>query len=280
MDNSQAQPAKVVSQAESSGGSLASAGHRVVSREEWLEARLGLLAKERVFMKQADQLSAAQRALPWVKIEKEYVFDSPFGKATLAELFSGRSQLFIKHFMMGPGQTQLCVGCAFEVDHLEGVLVHLENHDISYVAVARAPIEEIEMVRKRMDWHFPWVSSYHSDFNYDFNVSFRPEELATGTANYNFRRGNPGLEDLSGDSVFFKDDAGQIFHTYSTFGRGGEKFLGTYAFLDVMPKGRNENGPYRTLADWVRPKNMYGKGGMVEVTGRYHAQSCGCTVHK
>lgn len=280
MSNSQAQPAKVVLQAETSGGTFGDAGRRVVSREEWLEARIGLLAKERAYMKQGDQLSAEQRALPWVKIEKEYVFDGPSGKLTLAELFNGRSQLFIKHFMMGPGQTQQCVGCAFEVDHLEGVLVHLENHDVSYVAVARAAIEEIEIVRKRMDWHFPWVSSYHSDFNYDFHVSFKPEEMAAGTAYYNFRRGNLGLEDLSGDSVFFKDDAGQIFHTYSTFGRGGEKFLGVYAFLDVMPKGRNENGPHHTLADWVRPKNMYGKGGTVEATGRYHAQSCGCAAHK
>jgi predicted dithiol-disulfide oxidoreductase (DUF899 family) len=280
MSNSQAQPAKVVLQAETSGGTFGDAGRRVVSREEWLEARIGLLAKERAYMKQGDQLSAEQRALPWVKIEKEYVFDGPSGKLTLAELFNGRSQLFIKHFMMGPGQTQQCVGCAFEVDHLEGVLVHLENHDVSYVAVARAAIEEIEIVRKRMDWHFPWVSSYHSDFNYDFHVSFKPEEMAAGTAYYNFRRGNLGLEDLSGDSVFFKDDAGQIFHTCSTFGRGGEKFLGVYAFLDVMPKGRNENGPHHTLADWVRPKNMYGKGGTVEATGRYHAQSCGCAAHK
>jgi predicted dithiol-disulfide oxidoreductase (DUF899 family) len=279
MSNSQAQPAKVVLQAETSGGTFGDAGRRVVSREEWLEARIGLLAKERAYMKLGDQLSAEQRALPWVKIEKEYVFDGPSGKLTLAELFNGRSQLFIKHFMMGPGQTQQCVGCAFEVDHLEGVLVHLENHDVSYVAVARAAIEEIEIVRKRMDWHFPWVSSYHSDFNYDFHVSFKPEEMAAGTAYYNFRRGNLGLEDLSGDSVFFKDDAGQIFHTYSTFGRGGEKFLGVYAFLDVMPKGRNENGPHHTLADWVRPKNMYGKGGTVEATGRYHAQSCGCAAH-
>ena len=193
--------------------------------------------------------------------------------------------LFVKHFMMGPGQIGgglyvnggQCVGCSFEVDHVEGILVHLENHDVTYVAVARAPIEEIEVVRKRMGWRFRWVSSYNSDFNYDFNVSFRPEEVATHGAYYNYRYTDPGLEDLSGDSIFFKDDSGQIFHTYSTYGRGGEEFLGAYRFLDVTPKGRNENGPYHSLADWVRLRSMYGKGGIVEGNGRYHAPSCSCT---
>ena len=160
-----------------------------------------------------------------------------------ADLFDGRSQLFIKHFMLAPGQTGQCVGCSFEVDHLEGILAHLENHDVSYAVVARAPIEEIEAIRKRMGWRFTWVSSYHSDFNYDFNVSFRPHDVAAGHAYYNYGYTNPGLEDRSGDSVFFKNDAGDIFHTYSTYGRGGEEFLGAYRYLDVMPKGRDENGP-------------------------------------
>jgi predicted dithiol-disulfide oxidoreductase (DUF899 family) len=224
-----------------------------------------------------DQLTAERRALPWVAVEKEYVFDGPSGKVTLDELFDGRSQLFIKHFMMGPGQKQQCVGCSFEVDHVEGILVHLQNHDVSYAAVARAPIEEIEAVRQRMGWRFTWVSSYHSDFNYDFNVSFTPESIAAGTATYNFRQTDPGMEDLSGDSVFFKDDAGR--HTYSVFSRGCEELLGTYRYLDMTPKGRNENGPYHSLGDWVRPKNMYGMGGMVEGNGRYHAPGCTCAVH-
>jgi predicted dithiol-disulfide oxidoreductase (DUF899 family) len=254
--------------------------HPIVSREEWLEARTALLAQEKALTKLRDQLSAEQRALPWVRVEKNYVFDGPSGKVTLAELFNGRSQLFIKHFMMGPGQKQQCVGCSFEVDHVEGILAHLENHDVSYVAVARAPIEEIDAVRQRMNWRFPWVSSYNNDFNYDFHVSFTPEAMAAGTAFYNFQRTNPYLEDLSGRSVFYKNGGGQIFHTYSTFGRGGEPFLGTYAFLDVTPKGRNENGPFHSLPDWVRPRNMYGKGGMVEPTGRYHPPTCGCAVHK
>jgi predicted dithiol-disulfide oxidoreductase (DUF899 family) len=257
--------------------------HRIVSRDAWLKARTALLAKEKEMTRLRDKLAAERRALPWVKVEKAYVFDAPSGKVTLADLFDGRSQLFIKHFMMGPGQVGQCVGCSFEVDHVEGILAHLQNHDVTYAAVARAPIEEIEAVRKRMGWKFPWVSSYRSDFNYDFNVSFKPEDVAAGRAVYNFQTAPEwaaGIEDLSGNSVFIKDDAGQIFHTYSTFGRGGEAFLGTYAILDATPKGRDENGPYRTLADWVRPRNTYGVGGTVEVNGRYHRPDCGCAVHK
>jgi predicted dithiol-disulfide oxidoreductase (DUF899 family) len=217
--------------------------HRAVFRGEWLAERTALLAKEKEFTKLRDQLSAEQRALPWVRIEKKYVFEGPTGKVTLAELFNGRSQFFLKHFMMGPGQRNNCVGCAFELDHLEGLRVHLENHNLSYATVARAPIEEIEAYRRHMAWKFPWVSSYQSDFNYDFDVSFTPEQLASGNAYYNFGQVKPEMEDLSGDSVFFRDDAGQIFHTYSTFARGGEQFLGAYSFRDVTPKGRNENGP-------------------------------------
>lgn len=254
--------------------------HRIVSREEWLKQRVALVEKERAALKQQNQLSEERRALPWVKIEKEYVFDGPAGKVTLGELFSNRSQLFIKHFMMGPGQTRQCVGCSFEVDHVTGLLPHLENHDVSYVAVARAPIAEIEVLRKRMGWEFPWVSSYHNEFNYDFNVSFRPEQIATGKVFYNFAPRKIGMEDLSGNSVFYKDGKGEIFLTYSAFGRGCEQFLGAYSFLDVMPKGRNENGPHHSLGDWVRPWNLYGEGGTVEANGRYHTPSCGCEAHK
>jgi predicted dithiol-disulfide oxidoreductase (DUF899 family) len=160
--------------------------HQVVSQAEWIVARKQLLAKEKEFTRQQDALNAERRGLPWVKIEKEYVFDGPSGKVTLAQLFDGRSQLFVKHFMIGPGQKQHCVGCSLEVDHLTGLLPHLENHDVSYAAVARAPIGEIEAFRNRMGWRFNWVSSYHNDFNYDFNVSFKPENMAAGTAFYNF----------------------------------------------------------------------------------------------
>jgi predicted dithiol-disulfide oxidoreductase (DUF899 family) len=257
-------------------------GPKIVSRAEWLTARKSLLAKEKALTRQRDALTAEVRSLPWVKVEKEYVFDDTSGKVTLADLFDGRSQLFIKHFMMRPGATHQCVGCSLEVDHIEGILEHLHNHDVSYVAVARAPIAEIEAVRQRMGWRFRWVSSYRSDFNYDFNVSFRPEEVAAGHAVYNFQQAPAwaaGLEDLSGDSVFYRDQAGVIFHTYSTFGRGGEQFLGIYSFFDVAPKGRDEAGPYHSLTDWARPRNMYGKGGTVEGNGRFHRPGCSCAAH-
>src|SRR5947208_14947145 len=194
--------------------------HEIVPRTDWLVARKDLLKREKELTRLRDQLSAERRALHWVKIDKEYVFDAPEGQVTLADLFGGRSQLFIKHFMMGPGQTTQCVGCSLEVDHLEGILVHLQNHDVSYVVVARAPIEEIEAVRKRMGWKFTWVSSYHSDFNYDFNVSFTRKQIASGRALFNYQKAPEWaaeLEDLSGDSAFFTDQTGQIFHTYSTF---------------------------------------------------------------
>jgi len=245
-----------------------------------VEARLALLVKEKALTRQRDQLSAERRGLPWVRIDKSYMFDGPAGRLTLADLFGGRSQLVIKHFMKGPGQVTQCVGCSFEVDHVEGILVHLENHDLSYVAVARAPIDEIEILRRRMGWRFPFVSSFGSDFNYDFDVSFTPEQLAAGRASYNFRQVDPGVEDLSGISVFFKDENGRIFHTYSSFGRGGEASLGDYALLDMTPKGRNETGPYHQLGDWVRPHDMYGQGGTVEPNGRYHAPACTCSVHR
>ncbi len=189
----------------------------IVSKADWIEARRALLTKEKEFTRARDRLADERCALPWLKIEKPYVFDGPAGKVTLSDLFDGRSQIFIKHFMMGPGATTQCVGCSFEVDHVEGILTHLNNHDVTYAVVARAPIEEIEIVRKRMGWKFPWVSSYGSDFNYDFGVSFRSEDVGEGRALYNFARAPDwaaGLEDLSGDSVFFKDGSGQIYLTY------------------------------------------------------------------
>jgi predicted dithiol-disulfide oxidoreductase (DUF899 family) len=257
--------------------------HRIVAKAEWIEARRALLAKEKELTRLRDRLAQERRALPWMKVEKHYVFDGTEGEVTLAELFDGRRQLFIKHFMMGPGASTQCVGCSFEVDHVEGILKHLQHHDVTYAVVARAPIEEIEVVRKRMGWKFPWVSSHRSDFNYDFHVSFTPEQITSGKALYNFQQAPgwaAGLEDLSGDSVFFKDGSGQIYLTYATFGRGGEEFLTAYRILDVMPKGRDENGPYHSLGDWVRPHDRYGRGGMVEPNGRYHAPDCTCTVHK
>ena len=253
--------------------------HPIVAKPAWIEARRVLLVKEKELTRLRDRLAEEQRALPWVKIEKAYVFDGPEGKVTLAELFDGRSQLFLKHFMMGPGAQTQCVGCSFQVDHIEGILTHLNNHDVTYAVAARAPIEEIEVVRKRMGWTFPWVSSYRSDFNYDFDVSFTPDQVSSRRAIYNFAPAPEwaaDIEDLSGQSVFFKDDEENIYLTYASFARGGEEFLSAYRILDVTPKGREESGPYRNLADWVRPRNMYGEGGAVEANGRYHQPACGC----
>ena len=230
--------------------------HQTVSRDEWLAARKELLRKEKEFTRLRDQLSAERRALPWVKLEKNYVFDGPDGKVTLADLFDGRSQLVVKHFMFGPDWSEGCVGCSFELDHTVGAFQHLEHHDVSYAVVSRAPIEKTEPFRQRMGWHVKWVSSYGNDFNHDFNVSFTPEEIAAGKATYNYRQGASVIDEMSGRSVFYKDEAGQIFHTYSSFARAGEMFLGSYAFLDITPKGRDEtiNG---NLTDWVRHHDRY-----------------------
>jgi predicted dithiol-disulfide oxidoreductase (DUF899 family) len=243
--------------------------HRIVSRDQWLQERTAFLAKEKEMTRLRDQLSAERRDLPWVKVEKTYVFDTPTGKQTLSDLFDDRTQLIIKHFMLAPGQKDGCVGCSFESDHADAALVHLENHDVSYVAVARPPLEEIEAFRKRMGWRFRWVSSFGSDFNYDFNVSFTPAQIADGTAVYNYRAGPLPLEDLSGLSVFYKAADGAIYHTSSTFGRGAEERLGTYMLLDLTPNGRNENGPNFSLADWVRHHDRYGAPGHVSAVGRW-----------
>ena len=209
--------------------------------------------------------------MPWVKVDKNYVFDTPHGKRTLADLFDGRSQLIVKHFMLAPGQKDGCVGCSFEIDHIEGALQHLEHHDVTFVNVARAPLAEIEPYKKRMGWNCKWVSSFGSDFNYDFDVSFTKEQLAKGEASYNYRTGTFPLEDLSGFSVFLKNDKGEIFHTYSTFGRGAEEVLGTYMLLDLTPKGRNENGPNYNLTDWVRHHDRYEERGHVNEKGQWVA---------
>ena len=227
-----------------------------VSRDEWLAARKALLVKEKEFTRLRDQINAERRALPWVKVEKRYEFDGPDGRELLGDLFGGRSQLIVKHFMLGPDWQEGCVGCSFEVDHVGGALVHLENHDVSYVAVARAPLARIEAFKQRMGWRFKWVSSHGSDFNYDFHVSFRDDEIARGEAYYNYEVRKIGIDELSGRSVFYRDAAGDIFHTYSSYGRGGEMFLGTYSFLDITPKGREEtvNG---NMTDWVRHHDRY-----------------------
>jgi predicted dithiol-disulfide oxidoreductase (DUF899 family) len=230
--------------------------HQIVSREEWLAARKELLRKEKEFTRLRDALSAERRALPWVKVEKNYVFDGPDGNVTLADLFDGRSQLVVKHFMFGPDWSEGCVGCSFELDHTVGAHQHLEHHDVSYAVVSRAPLAKTEPFRQRMGWHVRWVSSYGNDFNHDYHVSFTPEEIAAGKAYYNYQPGAQVIDEMSGRSVFYRDQDGRIFHTYSSFARGGEMFLGSYAFLDIVPKGRDEtiNG---NLTDWVRHHDRY-----------------------
>lgn len=231
--------------------------HKIVSREEWLVARKAHLVREKAFTKARDELSRERRELPWVKVDKSYVFDGPHGKETLADLFGGRSQLIIKHFMLGPDWSEGCVGCSFGADNVEGALQHIEQHDVAYVAVSRAPLAKIEAFKKRMGWHFKWVSSYGSDFNYDYHVSFTPEQLAKGEIDYNYAMQKIDSDELPGNSVFYKDEAGNIFHTYSTYARGGEASLAAYALLDMTPKGRNETGPGHNLGDWVRHHDKY-----------------------
>jgi predicted dithiol-disulfide oxidoreductase (DUF899 family) len=231
--------------------------HKVVSREEWLKARTAHLANEKQFTKARDELSRQRRALPWVKVEKSYVFDAPGGKRTLADLFDGRSQLIVYHFMLGPGWEQGCKSCSFLADHFDGASVHLAHRDVTLVVVSRAPLAEIEAFKQRMGWRFPWVSSFGNDFNHDYHVSFTPEEMAKGKVYYNYREDEFGSEEAPGASVFYKDDTGQIFHTYSAYARGLDILLGTYNFLDLVPKGRDEDALDFTMA-WVRHHDRYG----------------------
>jgi len=231
--------------------------HQIVSREQWDAARAQLLTQEKELTRLRDQVNARRRELPWVKVEKNYVLDGPDGKETLAELFAGRGQLIVRHFMFGPGWGEGCVGCSFWADHLDGALSHLEHHDVSVVVVSRAPFAELEAFRQRMGWRFKWVSSFGSDFNYDFHVSFTPEQIASGKVNYNYRETADVGQEMPGLSVFRKDADGTIAHTYSSYARGNESMLGTYALLDLTPNGRNEAGPNHNLTDWVRLHDQY-----------------------
>ena len=250
---------------------------KVVSRAEWLAARRAHLKREKELTRACDELNRQRRELPWMKVDKPYIFDGPNGQETLAALFGGRSQLIIKHFMFGPGWKEGCVGCSFGADHIEGAVVHLENHDVAFAAVSRAPWPEIEPFKKRMGWHFKWVSSNGNDFNYDYHVSFTKEEAAKGKVFTNYDMHDFVSEELSGLSVFYKDNAGNIFHTYSCYARGDEKIVSAYMLLDLTPKGRNET-PNGNLSDWVRHHDKYGAGGFVDGGGRYResksASSC------
>jgi predicted dithiol-disulfide oxidoreductase (DUF899 family) len=242
--------------------------HRVVSKEEWLVARKAHLEKEKELTRQRDELSRQRRELPWVKVDKNYVFDGPKGKETLADLFEGRSQLIIYHFMFGPGWEEGCPSCSLLSDHIDGALVHLNARDVTLAVVSRAPLPQIEAFKKRMGWRFKWVSSYANDFNYDYHVSFTKEELAKGKVYYNYAWQEFGAEEAPGASVFYKDSSGAVYHTYSEYARGGDILLGAYNYLDLTPKGRDEDGLAFTMA-WVRHHDRYGDDYVVDPSANY-----------
>lgn len=230
--------------------------HPVVSSDQWLNERKTLLIREKELTRLRDQIANERRALPWERVEKNYVFDTLDGPRTLLDLFDGRSQLLVQHFMLGPEWEQGCPSCSFMADHTDGMNVHLAHRDITLVAISRAPLADIERFRQRMGWQFKWVSSHDSDFNYDFGVSFTPEELAKGEVYYNYQMQSFPAEEAPGISVFYKDDAGKIFHTYSTYGRGVEVMMGAYNMMDLMPKGRDENDVPNKM-EWVRHHDRY-----------------------
>jgi len=243
--------------------------HRVVSQEEWLKARQALLEKERALTHQMDEVSAARRELPWVRVDKDYTFETPDGQLSLSDLFQGRSQLIVYHFMFGPGWNEGCHGCSFVSDHFDGANQHLRHHDVSLVVVSRAPLGELLPFKERMGWKFDWVSSAGSDFNFDYGVSFTEESIARGQNQYNYRpRTSTSGTEEPGVSVFYKDEEGNIYHTWSGYARGLDILLGAHNLLDLTPKGRNE----KQTMDWVRHHDKYEPG----VT----KESCCCSGNK
>jgi predicted dithiol-disulfide oxidoreductase (DUF899 family) len=242
----------------------------VVQPSEWLAARKELLRKEKEFTRLRDELSRTRRALPRERIEKQYIFDGPKGKETLADLFDGRSQLVVYHFMLGPGWKEGCPSCSFLADTFDGVVVHLAQRDVSFLAISRGTLPEIESFKKRMGWQFKWVSSFANDFNYDYHVSFSKEEKAKGNGKvyYNYEMTDFSSDEGPGTSVFYKNEAGEIFHTYSSYARGLDGLVGTYNWLDLTPKGRDEDGLAFTMA-WVRHHDRYKDGQIVDAKQKY-----------
>ena len=241
---------------------------RIVSQAEWLAARKELLKKEKEFTRLRDDLSRQRRELPWEKVEKEYVFDGQNGKETLADLFGGRSQLIVYHFMFGPEWKEGCPSCSLVSDHIDGSVAHLAARDVRLAVVSRAPLAQIEAFKKRMGWRFKWVSSYGNDFNRDYHVSFTKDEMAKGQMYYNYVMQQFPSEEGPGMSAFCKDGAGNIFHTYSSYGRGLDMLIGAYNWLDLAPKGRDEDGLAYTMA-WVRHHDKYSDGQFVDPTQTY-----------
>lgn len=259
-----------------------SLGHSVVSREQWLVLRKQLLEKEKEITRLRDEVASRRRELPWVRVDKNYVFDAPGGEKSLADLFEGRSQLVIYHFMFGPDWQEGCPSCSFCADHFDGMLPHLAARDVTFSAISRAPLAKIEGFKKRMGWKFPWVSSQANDFNHDYHVSFTKEDVEKGggKVNYNYTLQEFPSEEAPGMSVFFKDADGDVFHTYSTFGRGVEIILGTYVVLDLVPKGRDEDKLGFSM-EWVRHHDKYGTNDFADADKPYwpetaSAPSCGC----
>lgn len=226
--------------------------HTIVSQDKWLEARKAHLKNEKALTRMRDLVAAERRALPWVKMDKTYVFDTTAGKKELAELFAGNSQLIVHHFMWRHDLDQGCASCSLQADHAEGALVHLQNHDVSYVRISRAPLDKLLAYKQRLGWTAEWVSSWNNDFNYDFHVSFTKEQLARGKVAYNYSLVE-GFDELPGFSVFYKNDKGEVFHTYSSYARGNEEVIGTFIYLDITPKGRNE----KEIMDWVKRHDEY-----------------------
>ena len=231
--------------------------HKIVSRDEWIAARKQHLAKEKELTRLRDQLNAQRRDLPWVRVDKPYVFEGPNGKESLSELFAGKSQLVVQHFMFGADWEAACKSCSFWADNFNGIVVHLMARDVAFVAVSLAPFSRIEAFRKRMGWSFKWVSSSGTDFNHDYHVSFTPQDLAGGEVDYNFTRRKTSMSELPGISVFCRDENGTVFHTYSCYERGLDMMNAAYHYLDLVPKGRDEAGlPY--TQSWVRHHDDYG----------------------
>ncbi len=228
----------------------------IVSRQDWLEARLALLEDEKKLTRQRDKVSARRRSLPWVRVEKDYSFEGPDGRENLEDLFAGRSQLVVYHFMFGPEWEEGCKSCSFWADSYQGAVVHLAQRDTTMVTVSRAPLERLEAFKRRMGWNFKWVSSAGSDFNFDFEVSFSPEDIEKGETAYNYKKGLNFGEEAPGLSVFAADGSGAIFHTYSCYARGLEPFNAAYGILDLVPKGRDEDDLSYPM-EWVRLHDTY-----------------------
>jgi predicted dithiol-disulfide oxidoreductase (DUF899 family) len=256
--------------------------HEIVSPDDWIARRKELLQKEKEFTRLRDELSRQRRELPWEKVEKQYVFDSPNAKQTLPDLFGGKSQLIVYHFMLGPGWEAGCPSCSYLADHFDGSLIHLANRDVTLEVVSRAPIDQIENFKQRMGWRFHWVSSFSNDFNHDYHVSFTKDEMAKGKLSYNYEMMEFPSEEAPGLSVFYKNSAGEIFHTYSAYARGLDILVGAYNFLDLAPKGRDEEGLAFTMS-WVRHHDKYEEGYFVDPKATYIApkssgSSC-CSEH-